>query len=41
VAASKTALELSRADKIDDAKSRARELRIACDACHALYLEDP
>jgi cytochrome c556 len=39
-AASKTALELSHADKVDDAKSRARELRIACDACHALYLED-
>jgi cytochrome c556 len=39
-AASKTAFQLSRADKIDDAKTRARELRIACDACHALYLED-
>jgi cytochrome c556 len=39
-AASKTAFELSRADKVDDAKTRARELRIACDACHALYLED-
>jgi cytochrome c556 len=40
-AAAKTAFELSRADKIDEAKTRARELRIACDACHALYLEDP
>jgi cytochrome c556 len=39
-AAAKTAFELSRADTIDDAKTRARELRIACDACHALYLED-
>jgi cytochrome c556 len=39
-AAAKTAFELSRADKIDDAKMRARELRIACDTCHALYLED-
>jgi cytochrome c556 len=39
-ATSKTAFELSRADTIDDAKTRARELRIACDACHALYLED-
>jgi cytochrome c556 len=39
-AAAKTAFELSRAGKIDDAKTRARELRIACDACHALYLEE-
>jgi cytochrome c556 len=39
-AAAKTAFELSRAGKIDDAKTRARELRIACDSCHALYLED-
>jgi cytochrome c556 len=39
-AAAKTAFELSRADKIDDVKTSARELRIACDACHALYLED-
>ena len=39
-AASKSAFELSRADNIDDVKTRARELRIACDACHALYLED-
>jgi cytochrome c556 len=39
-AASKTAFDLSRADKIDDVKTRARELRIACDTCHALYLED-
>jgi cytochrome c556 len=39
-AASRTAFDLSRADKIDDVKTRARELRIACDTCHALYLED-
>jgi cytochrome c556 len=39
-AAAKTAFELSRAGKVDDAKTRARELRIACDACHALYLEE-
>jgi cytochrome c556 len=38
--AAKAAVELSRAGKIDDAKTRARELRIACDTCHALYLED-
>lgn len=40
-AAAKSAFELSRADTIDDVKSRARELRIVCDTCHALYLEDP
>lgn len=39
-AAAKTAFDLSRADKIDDVKTRSRELRIACDTCHALYLED-
>jgi cytochrome c556 len=38
-AAAKTAHDLSRADKIDDFKSRARELRIICDTCHALYSE--
>jgi cytochrome c556 len=40
VGAARSAFELSRADKADDAKARARELRIACDTCHALYLED-
>jgi cytochrome c556 len=39
-AASRTAFDLSRADTVDDVKTRARELRIACDTCHALYLED-
>jgi cytochrome c556 len=40
-AAAQTAHALSRADTIDDLKMHARELRIACDTCHALYLEDP
>jgi len=35
------ARELARVSTADDARDRARELRIACDACHALYLEDP
>jgi cytochrome c556 len=39
-AASKAAFDLSRAGTIDDVKTRARELRIDCDTCHALYLED-
>jgi cytochrome c556 len=38
-AASKTAYDMSRADKEDEFKSRAKELRVACDACHALYLK--
>jgi len=38
-AASQTAHEMSRADEIDDFKTRARELRITCDTCHALYSE--
>jgi cytochrome c556 len=37
----KLAHELARSDTVEDAKSRAHELRIACDACHALYLEEP
>jgi cytochrome c556 len=37
----KLARELARVGTADDARARARELRIACDACHALYLEDP
>jgi cytochrome c556 len=40
-AASKSAHELSRAATTEEVKSRARELRILCDSCHALYLEDP
>ena len=38
--ASKTAYDMSRADKIDDFKTHARELRIICDTCHALYSEN-
>jgi cytochrome c556 len=38
-AAAKTAHDMSRADKVDDFKTRARELRIICDTCHALYSE--
>jgi cytochrome c556 len=37
----KLARELSRVDTVDDAKDRAHELRIACDSCHVLYLEEP
>jgi len=40
-AASKSAHEMARADTVEDVKTRARELRILCDTCHALYLEDP
>jgi cytochrome c556 len=40
-AASKSAYELGRADTVEEVKSRARELRIICDTCHALYMEDP
>jgi cytochrome c556 len=38
-AASKTAFDMSRADKVDDLKARAMELRVACNACHAAYLK--
>jgi cytochrome c556 len=38
-AAAQTAHDMSRADNIDDFKTRARELRIVCDTCHALYSE--
>jgi cytochrome c556 len=37
----KLAGELARAGTNEDARDRARELRIACDSCHALYLEEP
>jgi cytochrome c556 len=37
--ASKTAFDMSRADKEDEFKARAKELRVACDACHAIYLK--
>jgi cytochrome c556 len=39
-AASMAAHDMSRADKIDDFKTHARELRIICDTCHALYSEN-
>ena len=39
-AAAKTAHDMSRADKVDDFKMSARELRIECDTCHALYSEN-
>jgi cytochrome c556 len=37
--ASKTAYDMSRADKVEELKTRTKELRVACDACHALYLK--
>jgi cytochrome c556 len=39
-AAAQTAHAMSRAVNIDDFKTRARELRIICDTCHALYSEN-
>jgi cytochrome c556 len=38
-AASKTAFDMSRADKVDELKTRAKELRVDCNACHELYLK--
>jgi cytochrome c556 len=40
-AAARAASALSRADNAEDIKTYARELRIGCDTCHALYLEEP
>jgi cytochrome c556 len=40
-AAASAASALSRADNAEDVKTYARELRIGCDTCHALYLEEP
>jgi cytochrome c556 len=37
--ASKTAYDMSRADKIDALKSKTAELRTACNACHTAYLK--
>jgi cytochrome c556 len=37
--ASKLAYEVSRAQKADDFKASVAKLRVACDACHALYLK--
>jgi cytochrome c556 len=39
-ASAKTAAALGRAERIDDIKTTARELRIECDTCHSLYLEE-
>jgi cytochrome c556 len=39
-AAAQSAHDMSRADKIDDFKTHARQLRIICDTCHALYSEN-
>ncbi len=38
-AASKTAFDISHADKADDLKSRTAQLRLACNGCHAVYLK--
>ena len=40
-AAARAAFELSRAGSVEDIKTGARALRITCDTCHALYLEEP
>jgi cytochrome c556 len=37
--ASKTAYDMSRADKEDAFKARAKELRVACNGCHEAYLK--
>jgi cytochrome c556 len=37
--AANTALQMSRTDDVDEFKTRARELRIVCDACHGMYSE--
>jgi cytochrome c556 len=39
-AAAQSAHDMSRAADVDAFKSRARELRITCDTCHALYSEN-
>jgi len=37
--ASKTAYDMSRAEKADDLKAKTAQLRTACNACHAAYLK--
>jgi cytochrome c556 len=37
--ASKTAYDMSRADKVDELKSKTAALRTDCNACHAAYLK--
>jgi cytochrome c556 len=39
-ASAQSAHDMSRAANVDEFKSRARELRIICDECHALYSEN-
>jgi cytochrome c556 len=37
--ASKTAFDISHADKADELKAQTEKLRVACNACHAAYLK--
>jgi cytochrome c556 len=37
--ASKTAFDISHADKTDELKAQTQKLRVACNACHAAYLK--
>jgi cytochrome c556 len=37
--ASKTAFDISHADKADELKSATQKLRVACNGCHAAYLK--
>jgi cytochrome c556 len=37
--ASKTAYDMSRAEKADDLKAKTAQLRTACNGCHAAYLK--
>jgi cytochrome c556 len=37
--ASKTAFDISHADKADELKVQTQKLRVACNACHAAYLK--
>jgi cytochrome c556 len=37
--ASKTAFDISRADKVDELKAQTQKLRVACNACHAAYMK--
>jgi cytochrome c556 len=39
-ASAQSAHDMSRATNVEEFKSRARELRIICDECHALYSEN-
>jgi cytochrome c556 len=37
--ASKTAYDMSRAEKVDDLKAKTAQLRTACNGCHTAYLK--